>query len=60
MTPIFDYSCLECNKKSELIIKDGVKPKCPYCESMKMVKLPPTGVGVIYNGEGFTKKVTNE
>ncbi|HDP70080.1 MAG TPA: zinc ribbon domain-containing protein [Actinobacteria bacterium] len=40
--PIFEYRCLKCKEKFELLIgvgRDDEELKCPYCDSNELSKL---------------------
>jgi len=40
--PIYEYSCIECGQKSELLIANPAKSgdlKCPACGSINLAKL---------------------
>ncbi len=38
--PLYEYHCKECNRESELLVKDlDTKPECPQCGSKRLEKL---------------------
>ena len=38
--PLFDYLCLDCGKRSEiLIVSSGDQPECPACGTQNLKKL---------------------
>mgnify|MGYP001549712103 CR=1 FL=1 len=37
--PIFEYQCGVCERKIEVIIQGGKKPKCPHCGGRRLKKL---------------------
>ena len=40
--PIFDYTCADCGKTSELLVRGSQdKPACPHCGSVKLEKQLP-------------------
>lgn len=40
--PIFDYTCADCGKTSELLVRSSQdKPACPHCGSAKLEKQLP-------------------
>jgi putative FmdB family regulatory protein len=40
--PIFDYTCADCGKTSELLVRSSREtPACPHCGSAKLAKQLP-------------------
>ncbi len=40
--PIFDYTCADCGKTSELLVRSSREtPACPHCGSAKLEKQLP-------------------
>lgn len=36
--PIFDYRCLACNRRFELLMRGSTVPVCPHCGSVNLDK----------------------
>jgi putative FmdB family regulatory protein len=36
--PLFEYSCAECGRRFELLMREGVMPVCPACRSEHVEK----------------------
>jgi putative FmdB family regulatory protein len=36
--PLFEYACQSCDHEFEALVRDGVAPTCPSCESPKLDK----------------------
>jgi putative FmdB family regulatory protein len=36
--PLFEYSCAECGRRFELLMREGVMPVCPSCRSERVEK----------------------
>lgn len=55
--PIYEYQCLACGSKMELIesIKSNPRKKCPKCKRKKLIRLISKGAGVIFKGTGWTR-----
>ncbi len=50
--PIFEYVCLECNHRFELLVLGSTVPACPSCKTTKLQKqFSAFGVGAT---EGWT------
>jgi len=52
--PTYEYQCLSCKHKFEILqsIKDKPKTKCPKC-GKKLKKLISAAAGFIFKGSGF-------
>jgi len=54
--PLFDMKCVKCGHIFEDYVVINNKPIiCPICKKGKLKKLPPR-VGIIFKGEGWTKR----
>ena len=52
MMPIFQYRCLKCSEKFEVILtKSSQTPKCPKCGNTHLQKLMTTAVFKFKNKE---------
>ena len=36
--PLFEYSCTQCGKRFEVLVRAGVTPACPACQSQSVEK----------------------
>ena len=36
--PLYEYSCAECDKRFEVLMREGVTPTCPACQSQSVEK----------------------
>ena len=36
--PIYEYSCENCSRDFELLIRGQEKPVCPHCDSERLIK----------------------
>jgi putative FmdB family regulatory protein len=36
--PLFEYTCADCGKRFEVLMRDGVTPACPVCRSERVEK----------------------
>jgi len=36
--PLFEYQCRECQQTTEVLIRDGVIPRCKHCGSTRLEK----------------------
>lgn len=52
--PLYEYSCHECSRKIELLIRGGETPECPHCKSTRLTKLLSVVSGHVANGGGTT------
>lgn len=54
MSPIYEYECLKCGHKFEVIqgFKEKLLKKCPVCGA-KVKKLLSKNVGFVFKGDGF-------
>ena len=48
--PLYEYSCENCSRKVELLIRGDEKPECPHCHSTKLTKLLSVVSGHVSNG----------
>lgn len=60
--PNYDYKCLECKniftiQKSFSEISENIKEKCPKCKKFNTKRIIKNPITVVFNGDGFTKKV---
>jgi len=59
--PIYVYKCEDCGEKFEVSgtykFLQNYKPVCPTCWKENVRKIINSPLTVIYEGEGFTKKV---
>jgi putative FmdB family regulatory protein len=37
--PLFEYECLSCGKRFELLVRADTKPSCPMCGKARLEKL---------------------
>ncbi len=53
--PTYDYECQACGHQFEKFQPITATPvrKCPNCGKRKAKRLPGTGAGIIFKGEGF-------
>jgi len=50
--PLYEYSCENCSRKVELLIRGDEKPVCHHCQSAKLTKLLSVVSGHVSNGGG--------
>ena len=50
--PLYEYSCQQCIRKIELLVRRGERPTCPHCQSTKLTKLLSVVNGHISSGGG--------
>lgn len=36
--PLYEYSCTSCGKQFEVLMREGVVPACPTCQSQSVEK----------------------
>jgi putative FmdB family regulatory protein len=36
--PLFEYTCADCGKRFEMLMRGGVTPVCPSCRSQRVEK----------------------
>jgi putative FmdB family regulatory protein len=36
--PLYEYSCAGCGKRFEVLMREGVTPACPACQSQSVEK----------------------
>jgi putative FmdB family regulatory protein len=36
--PLYEYSCTSCGKRFEVLMREGVTPTCPACQSQSVEK----------------------
>lgn len=34
--PIYEYTCSDCGKRFELLVRGGATPECPHCRSARL------------------------
>jgi putative FmdB family regulatory protein len=39
--PLYDFTCQECGRQSELLVSASSQPDCPECGSSRMTKMLP-------------------
>ena len=53
--PLYEYSCQECSRRSELLIRGSERPQCPHCQSIKLTKLLSVVSGHVSSGGGDSR-----
>ncbi len=48
--PLYEYSCEQCSRTVELLIRGAEKPECPHCQSTKLTKLLSVVSGHVAGG----------
>ena len=55
--PLYDYQCQDCQSVFEVRAtfkekQEGLKPKCPQCQSKKTRQLLTSGLLLVYTSDG--------
>jgi len=50
LMPLYEYSCEQCGKKIELLVRGGEQPECPHCQSTQLTKLLSVVAGHVAGG----------
>lgn len=50
--PLYEYSCQQCSRKIELLVRGSETPECPHCHSTALTKLLSVFSGHVANGGG--------
>lgn len=48
--PLYEYSCDQCGKQIELLVRGGEQPECPHCQSTTLTKLLSVVAGHVASG----------
>ena len=57
--PLYEYSCEQCGKKIELLVRGGEQPECPYCQSTQLTKLLSMVAGHVAGGSDTAAMVAH-
>jgi len=48
--PLYEYSCQECSRKIELLVRGDETPVCPHCHGTRLTKLLSVVSGHVAGG----------